>query len=709
MPVRRPVPLCALTSAAMVMALGAPALAHESGAHHTRAPLTAAPAETGEGEAMEAVANLQYGLLPGGSAAQSGSDIEFMRLGDKEYALAGTLRNGMQIVDITDPTAPTLAGVYACPITQGDIQVFRQGPRVLATYTADAAIAPTDNSGTRTEVNQARFESQCVSEVIEQQPADAAEPFDGNQLGTFIVDVTDPTRPTTVSFIEVPEGSHNQTVHPSGDYLYNSNSDLLGIGGLPEITIHEIVLPERPVKIQDFTFPPLGLSLGEESHDIFFNGNGTRAYVAALGSTLVLDTSDPEAPLIVSQFYDPAINVVHQADLVSLPRQDGGVRDLLIVTDEQAGAAASAACPGGGLHVYDVTGDKERNPLANKVGAWFIDSMEATGGATCTSHVLRAYPDQGLLTIAWYSAGVRTLDISGLAEVAGNPAAVAFGEGVGIREVGHHTFPDSDTWSFKTNRIAPDGSFFGYGNDLVRGLDVYRFDGVASGLGRTVPALEPADLTAPGCAAAPLATAYTDLDQVRETHRRSVDCVIWRAIAVGSVREARRVYVPAVDVTRGQMASFVVNALRAARYDEELWEPSDDTEKFDDTADSPHRDNISILAAMGIVQGVAEGRYDPEGLVTREQMATFMSGAAQFAVASFDNSNPDGEGTFSDTQNSIHGRTIQVGVNNGLFSGVTATTFAPRLPVRRDQMATFLVNLVNRIDAEPRKSRFGLG
>jgi hypothetical protein len=56
--------------------------------------------------------------------------------------------------------------------------------------------------------------------------------------------------------------------------------------------------------------------------------------------------------------------------------------------------------------------------------------------------------------------------------------------------VGHYVLPDSDTWSFKTNRIAADGSFYGYGNDLVRGFDVYRF----SGAGLDVPPLEPEDL-----------------------------------------------------------------------------------------------------------------------------------------------------------------------------------------------------------------------
>ena len=60
-----------------------------------------------------------------------------------------------------------------------------------------------------------------------------------------------------------------------------------------------------------------------------------------------------------------------------------------------------------------------------------------------------------------------------------------------MKEIGHYVMPDSDTWSFKTNKIRRDGSFFGYGNDLVRGFDVYRFNGRPIG---DVPPLTPPNL-----------------------------------------------------------------------------------------------------------------------------------------------------------------------------------------------------------------------
>jgi hypothetical protein len=450
-------------AASAAVSLAGPAAAHE-GRGDTATNTRGLQVETeGAGERMSFVANLQYDKT---GEAQNGSDIEFVRIDRRDYALAGTLRGGMQVIDITKPRHPKRVAVYDCAISQGDIQVWRNGGRVLASYTADGTFGA------------AGAASKCARD-LELGP-DAA--------GTVIVDITTPSKPQTVSYLAVPRGSHNMTIHPSGKYLYNSNSDLIE-STQPTITIYDISKPSKPKKVQDYPIPFIPTSLGSESHDITFNKSGTRAYSAALSQTLILDTTDPANPTQVGQIIDPSINVVHQSDPVTLTRPDGTKRTLLVITDERAGAAASLECPGGGLHVYDITGDKETAP--EKVGSWFIDAATVQDGATCTSHVLRMYPRQGLMTIAWYAQGVRVVDISGLATAEPSPVP-AFGSGIGMEEVGHYVLPDSDTWSFKTNRIKRDGSFFGYGNDLVRGFDVYRFKGFTD---KTVPALKPKDLS----------------------------------------------------------------------------------------------------------------------------------------------------------------------------------------------------------------------
>ncbi len=398
------------------------------------------------------------GGFVGGELGGGGSDIEFARLRvDGEvhpFALAGSYDNGLQLVDISNPTSPVTVGVYDCVIRQGDVQVFTRKGRTYAAYTHDD---PYD----------AGIDSMCYREA---QALKMFKPGITDPAGTFIVDITNPAAPRTRTFVSVPRGSHNQTVAPGGRYLYNSNSDL-GSTQAAAIEIFDIQGLSHPKKVG--TLP---LQTGLDSHDITFSEDGDRAYVAAITHTLILDTTNLAKPKIIGRIIDPAINISHQADPVTLTDPILGERTFLVVTDELAGAAGNAVCPGGGLHVYDITGSLEQNPV--KVGAWFSPGVRqtGTGNLTCTSHVMRMYPEHGLMTIAWYNAGVRVVDISGLAGLSAGVDETQGNLTPGMKELGYYYFPDSDTWSVKTNAIEADGSFYMYGNDLVRGLDVYRYE-----------------------------------------------------------------------------------------------------------------------------------------------------------------------------------------------------------------------------------------
>jgi hypothetical protein len=420
------------------------------------APATAA---TEHSENLTHVKTIGYEPRNGGTA-NYGTDIEFTKVGGREYALAGSYRNGMQIVDITDPTAARKAATYDCGITQGDVQVFRQKSkpgRVFAGYTSD-----TFGDGTST----------CYREA-------AALGFDVNKdngqgkNGTFIVELTDPLNPRTVSFVEVAKGSHNHTIHPSGDFLYNSNSDLITSLD-PHIEVFDIRDFATPKNVANLKLP-VRPGLGTESHDITFNKSGSRAYSAALSQGVIIDTTNPAAPSIVSSFLDPAINVWHQSDPVTLKDSAGREREFLLVEDEVAGAAGGPICPTGGVHVYDITGAKERNP--EKVGYWNIDDVQVRADplATCTAHVFDIHQESGLMTIAYYMGGVRVVDLKGLVGVSLGETQVT---GEGMKEVGFYRFDDANTWAAKTPKVHPKtGDFFLYGNDIDRGLDIYRFKG----------------------------------------------------------------------------------------------------------------------------------------------------------------------------------------------------------------------------------------
>jgi hypothetical protein len=413
------------------------------------APGAASAATATHSDNLQHVKNLQYQVRNGGTP-NFGTDIEFAKVGGHQYALAGSYKNGMQIVDITNPANATIVAVYDCGVTQGDVQVFRQASkpgRLFASYASD-----TFGDGTST----------CYREA-EALGFSVKKSNGSGKNGTFILEITNPRKPRTVSFVEVGQGSHNQTIHPSGRYLYNSNSDLI-TSIQPAIEVFDISNFAAPTLTSELSLPTRP-GLGTESHDITFHKSGNRAYSAALSQGVVIDTEDPARPEIVSSYLDPTINVWHQSDPFTLTDASGAKRDFVLTEDEFAGAAGGPICPSGGFHVYEVTGDLERNP--KKIGYWNIDDIRPTSSPdqTCTAHVFRIHEAEQLMTVAFYNGGVRVVDLAGLAG----------GGGPGMKEIGFYRFDDSDTWSVKTPKLSRTGDFYMYGNDINRGLDVYRF------------------------------------------------------------------------------------------------------------------------------------------------------------------------------------------------------------------------------------------
>jgi hypothetical protein len=415
---------------------------------------------------MTHVKNIPYAAA-NGTVPNFGTDIEFARVGDRQYALAGSYRNGLQIVDITNPRRARVAAVYDCGVTQGDVQVFRQADlpgRTFVTYTSD-----TYGDGT----------SACYREA-QALGFDVHKANGTGRNGTFIAEITDPVAPTTISFVNYDQGSHNMTVHPSGEWIYNSNSDLI-TSTQPAIEYTDISDPAHPGATGELPLPTRP-GLGTESHDITFNEDGSRAYSAALSQGVIIDTTDPGAPELITSFLNPAINVWHQADPFTLTDTSGREREFLVVEDEFAGALGTGQCPNGGVWFYEVTGELERDPAL--VGYYNIDDVRptTTPDGRCTAHVFDVHEREQLLTIAWYNAGTRVLDISGLAGITIGGTQISE---EGVKEIGSARFADSDTWSAKTPSVSRRGDFYLYANDVARGLDIWRFDGEARRPART--------------------------------------------------------------------------------------------------------------------------------------------------------------------------------------------------------------------------------
>ena len=337
------------------------------------------------------------------------------------------------------------------------MQVFKQADepgRTFVTYTSD-----TFGDGTST----------CYQEA-QALGFDVLKANGTGRNGTFIADVTDPLNPTTISFVDIPQGSHNQTVHPSGNFLYNSNSDLI-TSIAPAIEIFDISNPATPVGAGELDLPPRP-GLGTESHDITFSDDGSRAYSAALSQGVIIDTRNPATPSIVASFLDPAINVWHQMDPFTMTDAGGREREFVIVEDEFAGAVGTGQCPNGGVHVYETTGALERAP--EKVGYWNIDTVDTTDAVDgrCTAHVFDIHEDEQIMTISYYNGGVRVVDLSGLTGISLADQQIA---GDGMTEIGYYRIEGGESWAAKTPQISRTGDFHLYSNDIERGMDIFKF------------------------------------------------------------------------------------------------------------------------------------------------------------------------------------------------------------------------------------------
>jgi len=109
-------------------------------------------------------------------------------------------------------------------------------------------------------------------------------------------------------------------------------------------------------------------------------------------------------------------------------------------------------------------------------------------------------------------------------------------------------------------------------------------------------------------------------------------------------------------------------------------------------ATSGHRTDIDCIAYYGITAGVAPGRYDPFGTVTRWQMALFLVREAEVLGVSV----PAAAGAgFTDLGGLSAEATAAVNQLRqlGITSGVTATRYDPYGAVSRWQMALFLTRL----------------
>ena len=176
------------------------------------------------------------------------------------------------------------------------------------------------------------------------------------------------------------------------------------------------------------------------------------------------------------------------------------------------------------------------------------------------------------------------------------------------------------------------------------------------------------------------------------THADAVDCAVWWGVASGLTDTE---YGPELDVSRGQMASFMARLVEASG--RALPNPTQD--HFADDNGSPHEESINRLAEAGVVGGTGPGTYAPDASVSRGQLATFLVRA--WAAASGQDL-PAGDDHFADDQGNVHEPNIDRAAAAGFAGGTGNGVYEPEHPVRRGQMASFVARVLDRAVAEGR-------
>ncbi len=132
-------------------------------------------------------------------------------------------------------------------------------------------------------------------------------------------------------------------------------------------------------------------------------------------------------------------------------------------------------------------------------------------------------------------------------------------------------------------------------------------------------------------------------------------------------------FCPNAVVTRGQMASFLTRALQL---------PETTTDHFTDDGGSTHELDIDRLAQAGLTSGCGPTRYCPGSGVTRAQLASFLARILDLSAPTSDH--------FDDDTGSSHESDINRIARAGLTSGCGPGRYCPDGLLTRGQMAAFL-------------------
>jgi hypothetical protein len=300
----------------------------------------------------------------------------------------------VRVIDIHDPSAPTLVSVAAAY------------SGTTAEHLAAVRLATP------------AFTGNLLLAGIQRCTAGGA-----GQSGLALWDVTDPANPSELAFVSTGRGSrgvHEFTVRQRGErwyaYLAVSNSEVSE--GRGDLRIVDVTDPRQPVQVAEWgARRDAGLALGTGGqcapacrgtvpqaflHSVALSPDGRTAYLSYWDQgVIMLDVSEPTTPVWLGQFSEPsaAEGNTHSVSIA----HDG---KLALVADE------TIAPPWGRMRLVDV-----QDP-ANPVQVGLFETADSAAGTPGEAYAFTIHnplvndrdPNQAYL--AWYDNGVRLIDVS---------------------------------------------------------------------------------------------------------------------------------------------------------------------------------------------------------------------------------------------------------------------------------------------------------
>jgi plastocyanin len=162
-----------------------------------------------------------------------------------------------------------------------------------------------------------------------------------------------------------------------------------------------------------------------------------------------------------------------------------------------------------------------------------------------------------------------------------------------------------------------------------------------------------------------------------------------KQITAGCATQPTLQYCPGQNITRGQMAVFIIRAINGGGAGGDTFSNTTTPYFTDVPSTHPFFNWIQKMKDLGITAGCGVALYCPDSPVTRDEMAAFIIRARYGAATSFAFASSPFFTDVSAGNNFF--KWIQKMKQAGITGGCTTTTYCPGDPVTRGEMAIFIM------------------